>query len=68
LGIRKLQSKFFSIFLGDRQVVGCADGLTVCHRPTKFIKSSAGQELQKRLWKETVEEMATLTELPSAFV
>ncbi|KAL6239534.1 hypothetical protein BDW75DRAFT_236444 [Aspergillus navahoensis] len=35
--------------------------------PTEFIKSSAGQELQKRLWKETVEEMATLTTLPLAF-
>ncbi|KAL4772673.1 hypothetical protein BDW60DRAFT_206885 [Aspergillus nidulans var. acristatus] len=44
--------------IGDKEVT----------EPTKFIKSSAGQELQKRLWKETVEEMATLTELPSAFV
>ncbi|KAL4993817.1 hypothetical protein BDV10DRAFT_198042 [Aspergillus recurvatus] len=35
--------------------------------PTEFMKSSAGQELQKRLWKETVDEIATLTTLPVAF-
>ncbi|KAL4747431.1 hypothetical protein BDW72DRAFT_182694 [Aspergillus terricola var. indicus] len=44
--------------IGDREIT----------EPTKFIKSSAGQELQKRLWKETIEEIATLTKLPSAFV
>ncbi|KAL4735750.1 hypothetical protein BDV11DRAFT_173536 [Aspergillus similis] len=44
--------------IGDKEIT----------EPTKFIKSSAGQELQKRLWKETVDEMATLTKLPSAFV
>ncbi|KAL4977912.1 hypothetical protein BDW66DRAFT_158522 [Aspergillus desertorum] len=35
--------------------------------PPEFIQSRAGQELQERLWKETVEEMATLTTVPSAF-
>ncbi|KAL4989432.1 hypothetical protein BDW68DRAFT_70030 [Aspergillus falconensis] len=43
--------------IGDKEIT----------EPTEFIKSSAGQELQKRLWKETVEEMAALTTLPLAF-
>jgi hypothetical protein len=33
-----------------------------------FIKSPAGQEIQKKLWEETIAEIGTLTPLPAVNV
>lgn len=44
-------------FLGDKTI---AD-------QTAFIQSPVGQEIQKKLWEETIAEMGTLTTLPSEF-
>jgi hypothetical protein len=33
----------------------------------EYISSSAGQEVQKKLWEETVAELSRLTTLPPEF-
>ncbi|KAL2832615.1 hypothetical protein BDW59DRAFT_106450 [Aspergillus cavernicola] len=43
--------------IGDKDIV----------QPTDFIKSSAGQQVQKKLWAETMEDLAKITTLPSVF-
>ncbi|KAL4877841.1 hypothetical protein BJY04DRAFT_230441 [Aspergillus karnatakaensis] len=44
--------------LGDKEIV----------EPTEFMKSDKGQELQKRLWNETVEEIRKYMAVPEVFV
>jgi hypothetical protein len=34
-------------------------------RKAAFIKSPAGQEIQSKLWAETIAEMKTLVDLPA---
>ncbi|KAJ5827856.1 Short-chain dehydrogenase/reductase SDR [Penicillium robsamsonii] len=44
-------------FLGDKEIV----------EKGAFIQSPAGQEIQKKLWKETIAEIGKLTALPTEF-
>ncbi|KAL5335045.1 hypothetical protein BJX70DRAFT_390925 [Aspergillus crustosus] len=45
------------VLLGDKEVT----------EPTDFMKSVKGQQLQERLWKETVKEIGKYTTVPAVF-
>ncbi|KAL4865073.1 hypothetical protein BDV12DRAFT_200457 [Aspergillus spectabilis] len=51
-----------------KRVMGSFWGIRkLLSKPTDFIKSVQGQELQERLWKETVKEIGKHTTVPAVF-